>query len=184
MRKNRTCNRGQKWAYAVVHPCTCRYVGVCVCVCMHTHSWPSHSCVRASSGCRSDAHPGRRVSPALWIPPSALPSASRTASRSCIAPLQIKTHMHEHKHCGQRSTTLRHKGNRCLTLFVFSQEEVKHTASQRRTISNSWCGAESKQQQRWYCVSTQGCFSVTHWPAPESNSEKKKQERSHGGRQS
>ena len=61
---------------------------MCVCALMHTHSWPSHSCVRASSECRSDDHPGRRVSPALWIPPSASPSVSRTASHSCIAPLQ------------------------------------------------------------------------------------------------
>lgn len=95
----------------------CEQMCVSVCVWVHTHSWPSHSCVRASSGCRSDAHPGRRVSPALWIPPWVLPSASRTASHSCIAPLQVK--VHTHKHWGQRSTILRHKGNRCLTWFVF-----------------------------------------------------------------
>lgn len=58
---------------------------------MHTHSLPFHSCVRASSECRSDDHPGRKVSPVLWIPPSASPSVSRTASHSCIAPLQRKT---------------------------------------------------------------------------------------------
>lgn len=107
------------------------------CACVHTHSWPSHSCVRASSGCRSDAHPGRRVSPALWIPPWVLPSVSRTASHSCIAPLQRKTHTHTQKHWGQRSTILRHNGNRCPTWFVFSQEEASqasHSSQSRQQL--------------------------------------------------
>lgn len=77
------------WRCAAVSisPCTVRQ---CLPLheCAHTHSWPSRSCVRASSGCRSGAHPGRTVSPALWTQLSALPSVCRTASHTCIAPLQ------------------------------------------------------------------------------------------------
>lgn len=74
-----------------------RCVPVSLHECVHTHSWPSHSCVRASSECRSGAHPGRTVSPALWIPLSALPSVCRTASHTCIAPLRRGKESEEEK---------------------------------------------------------------------------------------
>lgn len=90
-----------------------RCVPVSLHECVHTHSWPFHSCVRASSGCRSGAHPGRTVSPALWILLSALPSVCPTASHTCIAPLQRgkesekKKKTFKHKHWGRWSTLLK-----------------------------------------------------------------------------
>ena len=53
-----------------------------------THSWLSHSCVRAASGCRSDARPGSRSGPGPWSCPGASPSASPPAWHSYIAPLE------------------------------------------------------------------------------------------------
>lgn len=75
---------------------------------MQTYSWLSRSCVTASSGCRSSAHPGKTVSPALWILPLASPSVSRTASRSYIAPLRRKSHTNTRgleSHCHEIQTT-------------------------------------------------------------------------------
>lgn len=45
---------------------------------------PFRSCGRASIGCSSCARPGRRDGPAPWFHSSASPSASQTASHSCI----------------------------------------------------------------------------------------------------
>lgn len=52
-----------------------------------THSWPSHSCVRAASGCRSGVHPGSRSGPGPWSCHGASPSVSPPAWHSYIAPL-------------------------------------------------------------------------------------------------
>lgn len=111
----------------------CTYCTWClnsnICVYMHTHSWPSHSCVRASSGCRSGDRPGRRASPALWILPSPSPSASRTASRSCIAPLQIQ----KHKHRSQRSInvkTQRKQVSGWVCIFAGRSEAKCHSSTQ------------------------------------------------------
>lgn len=91
--------------------------------CAHTHSWPSRSCVRASSGCRSGAHPGRTVSPALWTQLSALPSVCRTASHTCIAPLQRRRRGAKKKTLGSVEHFIKMEGTGAW-LYSY-QEEVR-----------------------------------------------------------
>lgn len=146
---------------------------------MHTHSWPSHSSARVSSGCRSDDHPGRKVSPVLWIPPSASPSASRTASHSCIAPLRKKTHKHW---ASVEHTALRHKGNRCVALLFSPQEEVRQsvTASHISDQASSRRGSESKPQQKCYCSDTQRRLSLSHRLLPWEGIKRELSQRARG----
>lgn len=141
----------------------CDCYSACIILCVHTHSWPSHSCVRASSECRSDAHPGRRVSPALWIQPSASPSVSRTASHSCIAPLQKekkKRHV-QTQTLGSVEHYAKIQREQVPGLICLWRKHDK--VSQCHTISRAAdVGPSPKLQQRCFCANTQGCFSVRH----------------------
>lgn len=133
---------------------TCASVTVCIHVCTHTHSWLSHSCVRASSGCRSDVHPGRRASPVLWILSSALPSGSRTASHSCIAPLEIKT---------QTLKSVKHyieTQKEQVSAFISRGKAKSRRVTQLVEQAAADVGQSPKRQQRCHCVDTQGCFST------------------------
>lgn len=55
-----------------------------------THSWPFHSCARASSGCRTCVRPDRRTAPVLWSRRGASPSGSPSAWSSYISPLEAR----------------------------------------------------------------------------------------------
>lgn len=154
------------------HEGICRSVtrSKCMRACLHTHSWPSHSFVTASSECTSDAHPGRRVSLALWILSSASPSVSRTASHSCIAPLRKKKHVQIQK-LGSVEHYIKKPWEQVPGFICLCRKQSK--VWQCFTINSAAdVGPSPKWQQRSYCVNRQACFSFKHWPCEESNRER------------
>lgn len=70
-------------SFETLFPCDCKKEG-------DTHSWPFHSCARASSGCRTCVHPDRRTAPDPWNHRGASPSGSPSAWSSYISPLEEK----------------------------------------------------------------------------------------------
>lgn len=138
------------------------------CVCMHAYSLLAFSLLREGFQRMQERCSSRQKSLTNPLDPA---FSFTICVPDCITLMHRSTANNEDTQTQTRLAENRiktKKRNRCLALTVFSQEEVWQsvTESHSQQLSQQLMWVRHQNEQRFFCVNTQGCFSVTPLTSP------------------